>query len=238
MIVSDNKPVMNQKQEQLKCPRCDSSNTKFCYYNNYNLSQPRHFCKACKRYWTRGGTLRNVPVGGGCRKNKRVKKNSSIIRPQSNPNPRSNPNPIHFTSSSSAELNSFIYDHMNMNPPTGSLYDNNTDNQLNIQPQLSSLGLSGLMVNNNFNMPLSSFYTGFGSEEAASILASSSKQTKNEYPFLPNDHNHSNYVVNGNYQIDQAMNSGNMNTASDSYMYWNMAMGSSGWPDAMNSSAI
>ncbi|KAL0407386.1 UNVERIFIED_CONTAM: Dof zinc finger protein DOF1.4 [Sesamum latifolium] len=30
-------------------------------------------CKACKRYWTRGGTLRNVPVGGGCRKNKRVK---------------------------------------------------------------------------------------------------------------------------------------------------------------------
>ncbi|RAZ36360.1 hypothetical protein DK853_48805, partial [Klebsiella oxytoca] len=20
-------------------------NTKFCYYNNYNLTQPRHFCK-------------------------------------------------------------------------------------------------------------------------------------------------------------------------------------------------
>lgn len=62
------------QQQALKCPRCDSSNTKFCYYNNYSLSQPRHFCKACKRYWTRGGTLRNVPVGGGCRKNKRVKK--------------------------------------------------------------------------------------------------------------------------------------------------------------------
>ncbi|KAL2931855.1 Dof zinc finger protein DOF1.4 [Bienertia sinuspersici] len=30
--------------------------------------------QACKRYWTRGGTLRNVPVGGGCRKNKRVKR--------------------------------------------------------------------------------------------------------------------------------------------------------------------
>lgn len=29
------------------------------------------------RYWTRGGTLRNVPVGGGCRKNKRVKRSSS-----------------------------------------------------------------------------------------------------------------------------------------------------------------
>lgn len=55
-------------QEQLKCPRCDSPNTKFCYYNNYNLSQPRHFCKSCKRYWTKGGALRNIPVGGGSRK--------------------------------------------------------------------------------------------------------------------------------------------------------------------------
>ncbi|KAL1566398.1 hypothetical protein AAHA92_02010 [Salvia divinorum] len=55
----------------LNCPRCDSLNTKFCYYNNYNLSQPRHFCKSCRRYWTKGGVLRNVPVGGGCRKTKR-----------------------------------------------------------------------------------------------------------------------------------------------------------------------
>ncbi|KAJ4957714.1 hypothetical protein NE237_024825 [Protea cynaroides] len=57
------------EQEHLKCPRCDSTNTKFCYYNNYNLSQPRHFCKNCKRYWTKGGALRNIPVGGGTRKN-------------------------------------------------------------------------------------------------------------------------------------------------------------------------
>jgi hypothetical protein len=67
-----------QQQQALKCPRCDSHNTKFCYYNNYSLSQPRHFCKSCKRYWTRGGTLRNVPVGGGCRKNKKVVKKFSI----------------------------------------------------------------------------------------------------------------------------------------------------------------
>ncbi|KZV15999.1 hypothetical protein F511_14365 [Dorcoceras hygrometricum] len=60
-------------QQALKCPRCDSLNTKFCYYNNYNLSQPRHFCKACRRYWTKGGVLRSVPVGGGCRKTKRAK---------------------------------------------------------------------------------------------------------------------------------------------------------------------
>lgn len=71
-------PTKTQEQnhqestEKLKCPRCDSTNTKFCYYNNYNKSQPRHFCKSCRRYWTEGGTLRNVPVGGG-RKNKRPK---------------------------------------------------------------------------------------------------------------------------------------------------------------------
>ncbi|KAG4384236.1 hypothetical protein AAZX31_13G220400 [Glycine max] len=72
-----------QQQEAPKCPRCDSSNTKFCYYNNYSLSQPRHFCKACKRYWTRGGTLRNVPVGGGCRRNKRVKRPLITTNPSS-----------------------------------------------------------------------------------------------------------------------------------------------------------
>ncbi|KAK7359908.1 hypothetical protein VNO77_01876 [Canavalia gladiata] len=57
------------EQENLPCPRCDSTNTKFCYYNNYNYSQPRHFCKSCRRYWTHGGTLRDIPVGGGSRKN-------------------------------------------------------------------------------------------------------------------------------------------------------------------------
>ncbi|CAD5184845.1 unnamed protein product [Musa acuminata subsp. malaccensis] len=59
-----------QQQNNLRCPRCDSTNTKFCYYNNYNLAQPRHFCKTCRRYWTKGGALRNVPIGGGCRKSK------------------------------------------------------------------------------------------------------------------------------------------------------------------------
>ncbi|CAI9780248.1 unnamed protein product [Fraxinus pennsylvanica] len=55
------------------CPRCGSSNTKFCYYNNYSLTQPRYLCKGCRRYWTKGGSLRNVPVGGGCRKRRRGK---------------------------------------------------------------------------------------------------------------------------------------------------------------------
>ncbi|PON54126.1 Zinc finger, Dof-type [Parasponia andersonii] len=54
----------------IPCPRCNSMDTKFCYYNNYNVNQPRHFCKSCQRYWTAGGTMRNVPVGAGRRKNK------------------------------------------------------------------------------------------------------------------------------------------------------------------------
>ncbi|KAK2983832.1 hypothetical protein RJ640_008508 [Escallonia rubra] len=80
------------EQEHLKCPRCDSDNTKFCYYNNYNLSQPRHFCKNCRRYWTKGGTLRNIPVGGGSRKN---------TKRSSNPK-RSTPPPATSTASSPA----------------------------------------------------------------------------------------------------------------------------------------
>lgn len=69
-----------------KCPRCESTNTKFCYYNNYNLSQPRHFCKTCRRYWTRGGALRNVPVGGGCRRNNKRRKSNSASKSPLKPN--------------------------------------------------------------------------------------------------------------------------------------------------------
>ncbi|PRQ28978.1 putative transcription factor C2C2-Dof family [Rosa chinensis] len=87
-------PQQQQHHEPQKCPRCESLNTKFCYYNNYSLSQPRYFCKACRRYWTQGGTLRNVPVGGGCRKGKRAKTMSSsssatssrsVLQPQPQP---------------------------------------------------------------------------------------------------------------------------------------------------------
>ncbi|RWW61751.1 hypothetical protein BHE74_00031172 [Ensete ventricosum] len=73
--------ALNLRQQGLKCPRCDSPNTKFCYYNNYSLSQPRHFCKTCRRYWTKGGALRNVPMGGGSRKNKKSKSSVSSRLP-------------------------------------------------------------------------------------------------------------------------------------------------------------
>ncbi|KAH7856348.1 hypothetical protein Vadar_000462 [Vaccinium darrowii] len=64
-------PIEQKKPEKIiPCPRCKSMETKFCYFNNYNVNQPRHFCKGCQRYWTAGGALRNVPVGAGRRKNK------------------------------------------------------------------------------------------------------------------------------------------------------------------------
>ncbi|KAK7292202.1 hypothetical protein RIF29_07976 [Crotalaria pallida] len=62
--------TLKKPDKLLPCPRCNSMDTKFCYYNNYNVNQPRYFCKACQRYWTAGGTMRNVPVGAGRRKNK------------------------------------------------------------------------------------------------------------------------------------------------------------------------
>lgn len=74
-----------QKEQAFSCPRCNSTNTKFCYYNNYSLTQPRYFCKTCRRYWTEGGSLRNVPVGGGSRKNKRSS-SSSLSGPSSSAN--------------------------------------------------------------------------------------------------------------------------------------------------------
>ncbi|URD88787.1 dof zinc finger protein [Musa troglodytarum] len=69
--------VRLHKEKALDCPRCNSTNTKFCYYNNYSLTQPRYFCRDCRRYWTHGGSRRNVSVGGGSRKNKNKKPFSS-----------------------------------------------------------------------------------------------------------------------------------------------------------------
>ena len=63
-----------------QCPRCASRDTKFCYFNNYNTAQPRHFCRACRRYWTLGGSLRNIPVGGATRKRPRPPRRPPITR--------------------------------------------------------------------------------------------------------------------------------------------------------------
>ncbi|CAH8338000.1 unnamed protein product [Eruca vesicaria subsp. sativa] len=86
----------------LKCPRCDSMNTKFCYYNNYNLTQPRYFCKACRRYWTHGGALRNVPVGGGTRRNSKKCKNGNSK--SSSSSSKQSSSTVNASSSSSGQL--------------------------------------------------------------------------------------------------------------------------------------
>ncbi|KAG6475214.1 cyclic dof factor 1-like [Zingiber officinale] len=75
--------TLKKPDKILPCPRCRSMDTKFCYYNNYNVNQPRHFCKNCQRYWTAGGTMRNVPVGAGRRKNKNPCQYRHISIPES-----------------------------------------------------------------------------------------------------------------------------------------------------------
>ncbi|KAH7528908.1 dof zinc finger protein DOF5.4 [Ziziphus jujuba] len=130
------RPHHHQNHQALKCPRCDSLNTKFCYYNNYNLSQPRHFCKSCRRYWTKGGVLRNVPVGGGCRKTKRSKPKASSAT-TSTPSP---PPPVALerksNSHSSSESSSLTANNTNATATTEAVSAPSTSsasNLLNIQ---------------------------------------------------------------------------------------------------------
>nr|GEY66973.1 DOF zinc finger protein DOF1.4-like [Tanacetum cinerariifolium] len=166
-VTQDTNEQQNQQQQRqqpvLNCPRCDSSNTKFCYYNNYNLSQPRHYCKGCKRYWTRGGTLRNVPVGGGCRKNKRIKRAFPSTPTQgigNNPKPNANPN-IDPSTTSNSNLNP-LYGLIPQNP-NYPRFNNRVESISNtdvsrydlIHPQMSSLGLGfssdhGAIYNHNY----------------------------------------------------------------------------------------
>ncbi|CAA7394367.1 unnamed protein product [Spirodela intermedia] len=158
-----------ENMQTLRCPRCDSSNTKFCYYNNYSLSQPRHFCKACKRYWTRGGTLRNVPVGGGCRKNKRAKKPASSASNSPSaasafPSANSTSRHSHLSFPSVSEL---FYgnpaDVGQLSFPIGSSFD---DKEYGIQRQTGvemTPSLTDLLTENSFTAsnPYLSLYTTF-----------------------------------------------------------------------------
>nr|CAD1821060.1 unnamed protein product [Ananas comosus var. bracteatus] len=102
--VSGNTVMASQQQQKcesevpLRCPRCKSANTKFCYYNNYSKSQPRHYCRACRRHWTAGGVLRDVPVGG-LRKSKR--------RRTSKPSPTADT--TEDTSTASADLDTTVH---------------------------------------------------------------------------------------------------------------------------------
>jgi hypothetical protein len=43
--VKSDKPKLPRPEGQQACPRCESLETKFCYYNNYNIKQPRYYCR-------------------------------------------------------------------------------------------------------------------------------------------------------------------------------------------------
>ncbi|KAJ6814307.1 putative dof zinc finger protein MNB1A [Iris pallida] len=126
-------------QAPTKCPRCDSANTKFCYYNNYNLSQPRHFCKACRRYWTKGGVLRNVPVGGGCRKT------SSSSSKRSKPKPDNNNNNKNSSGSGSSSDSSSLNPEPEPAPPPPPPAAPQNPNP-DPAPTAACYGLAGLMA--------------------------------------------------------------------------------------------
>ncbi|XP_038712785.1 dof zinc finger protein DOF1.6-like [Tripterygium wilfordii] len=140
---NQNNQNQNQQSEPVNCPRCDSTNTKFCYYNNYNRSQPRHFCKACKRHWTKGGTLRNVPVGGG-RKNKRLKTSNTTT-----------------TASTSAAFTTTIRNGNNNPPisqavvaPSSSMLQQNLINSSNLGlDRKSTFNNNGVFVGSPFSLP-------------------------------------------------------------------------------------
>ncbi|URE39211.1 dof zinc finger protein [Musa troglodytarum] len=203
--VMDKPSAQDQPQDILRCPRCDSSNTKFCYYNNYSLSQPRHFCKACKRYWTRGGTLRNVPVGGGCRRNKRAKKPAAApVAPPNHPHRRpllppdpvpsllvQRPSPSHLDAAALYALQmASLSSDMSLTLPVimNSLHIPSCTTAFGLQPHLGApaLGLpSNPQRENEYNLgELQSLspvddYPLFGSSlPSASLLASSIKQLK------------------------------------------------------------
>ena len=96
-----NKKIVREKLEEHKelgrpdpeqCPReeCGSDNTKFCYYNNYNVEQPRFYCRTCQRFWTKGGKMRTLRVGSGKRKYERSGK-QAVQGNQDTPQPQGTP---------------------------------------------------------------------------------------------------------------------------------------------------
>ncbi|XVE86889.1 hypothetical protein DITRI_Ditri18aG0071700 [Diplodiscus trichospermus] len=171
------------QEQSLKCPRCDSPNTKFCYYNNYSLTQPRHFCKTCRRYWTKGGALRNVPIGGGCRKNKKIKSFSRLSGDSKDSNSSSEMGGLKFFHGLSPAMDFQLggLSFPRLNPSAAGIYNqfasfgDSTSPSFSLDPSGSSSSFMGFG-----NYPLSSVTSGLsgaiqemGSLNVNSSLASS-----------------------------------------------------------------
>ncbi|XWS29613.1 hypothetical protein CRYUN_Cryun24cG0044200 [Craigia yunnanensis] len=173
------KTASTRPQEQaLKCPRCDSPNTKFCYYNNYSLTQPRHFCKTCRRYWTKGGALRSVPIGGGCRKNKKIKSFSRLSGDSKDSTSSSEMGGLKFFHGLSPAMDFKLGElsFPRLNPSAAGIYNqfasfgDSTSPSFSLDPSGSSSSLMGFS-----NYPLSSVTSGLGAiQEMGSLNVNSS----------------------------------------------------------------
>ncbi|KAF7838328.1 dof zinc finger protein DOF5.6-like [Senna tora] len=187
--------VRPPQEQAVKCPRCDSSNTKFCYYNNYSLSQPRYFCKTCRRYWTKGGTLRNIPVGGGCRKNKKISSNK-----------KSNPHINHNNNNNNDVVppnNKLPPPHL-YEPNMGLMLDHfhspfNNNNGLLLGPNFQGFGGN---FNYNYNYNLGSFDDAYNSNYVMDYSSSSSSQQRLMVPPHDDHHNEEQLLNVGGIMID------------------------------------
>ncbi|XP_038877611.1 dof zinc finger protein DOF2.4-like isoform X2 [Benincasa hispida] len=180
----------------LKCPRCESTNTKFCYFNNYSLTQPRHFCKTCRRYWTRGGAMRNVPVGGGCRRSsKRSSKGGGSNNRSKSPSTSTS------TVSSNSCTTDIISQQLAHHPPPASTHLPFFSQNLHHLNDFGNLGLNfeALQIPNN-SLP---------SESPSSILSSGiTDHHQWKIPFFANLHQqngiYSNFMADQDHHQQQA----------------------------------
>ncbi|OEL38112.1 Dof zinc finger protein PBF [Dichanthelium oligosanthes] len=134
--VRESKPRPQQDQA-LNCPRCNSTNTKFCYYNNNSMTQPRYLCKTCRRNWTKGGTLRNVPVGGSSRKNKQQRASAAPLAPSASSS----------SSSGSEKVNNVITQKLMTMMPTASAMTTTAD--------FSNILTTFMSTGSGFELPIS-----------------------------------------------------------------------------------
>ncbi|KAJ6811541.1 uncharacterized protein M6B38_153180 [Iris pallida] len=214
-------------EQALKCPRCESSNTKFCYYNNYSLTQPRYFCKGCRRYWTQGGSLRNVPVGGGCRKNKRSSSSSSSSSSKNKPQPLTTANNT---------SNPVLFPPLSYDPSDLSLaFTSNLDNStpfLNPNPNPSAAGFLDILRGSG------GFQNGYNSANASSYYVDDQACAN----MLPPFEGANNLAGTTSAAAATAMegswvNHGNNAAVDSTRGYWNGGVGSY-WHGLINSSLM
>ncbi|KAK9699232.1 hypothetical protein RND81_08G161500 [Saponaria officinalis] len=162
------------------CPRCGSSNTKFCYYNNYSLTQPRYFCKGCRRYWTKGGSLRNVPVGGGCRKSRRSR--SSHVRLVSAPSNHHN----HHGVAPSSTLS--IFGHVDGTNNSIQVLPHNNNSYISNNGNLSTMVESStqLMGSGAPTIDLAVVYANFLNQKGGAGAGAGVGQLRSSVPFCEN----------------------------------------------------